>query len=304
MPIRVPFSIVYETDELVSLPEIIESLRGINEIGREVSALIEIMLDGVTVEALELSVIEISQKSPLTELLAASVAIALQPDLRKEIPGIFDSLTGSHAGHDYPAIITLLFSVVTIYGVHHALAALKGVYGNAHIQAKLDCVISDLANACGLSEEDIKRRLDRRFTPRRLRAAVFSALKVFLPSKNHHNAPMRIEPILFEKAVVAEVPSNAQMLDFDPSPTSRSLQKTSIEIHAQDLDRSKVGWAGIVRAVSSKRLRMELYPTIQPDKIYTKSHILGDIIVEFKIDADGEEVPSMFHLIHVYGEQA
>lgn len=126
-----------------------------------------------------------------------------------------------------------------------------------------------------------------------------AALQFFRPSKEHGNAAVRVGTRRIEPRIVATIPGEAQMFDFDDGATSRQITDVTIELHAQDVDRLKKGWAAVIPSVSKQRVRMELYPPIRPVDIYTKTQIFGDVIAVFKTNVAGEAEPSLYHLVRL-----
>jgi hypothetical protein len=122
-------------------------------------------------------------------------------------------------------------------------------------------------------------------------------LRFFRPSKSQGSVPIKVGERKFGKEVISEVPSDVTIAEFEDEEPSEEIKNVEIELHAQDIDRSKQGWAGVVPAVSKKRLRMEIYPTIKPEQIYTRPRVRGDVIVVSKRNEDGELEPYMFHLM-------
>jgi hypothetical protein len=102
----------------------------------------------------------------------------------------------------------------------------------------------------------------------------------------------RIEPTL-----IAEVPSDAQILEIDESPSTEPIENVRIGLRAQDMDRAKSGWAASIPKISGTRLRMQIYPPLKPEDIYTKKTILGDIILVSRRNDAGSMEPYMFHLV-------
>jgi hypothetical protein len=96
---------------------------------------------------------------------------------------------------------------------------------------------------------------------------------------------------------VAEIPAVSQPLEDEPDK-SEPFENVEIELHAQDIDKTKQGWAGVPRGHSNARLRMELYPPITPDELWGKGMIRGDIIL-VSHQKDGKVTPHMFHLVRL-----
>ena len=95
------------------------------------------------------------------------------------------------------------------------------------------------------------------------------------------------------------MPAEFELLDAEDSDATEQLEHVRIELHAQDIDRAKRGWAAIVPEISPNRLRMEIYPPLKPQDIYTKSQITGNIVLVSRRADNGEMEPYMFHLVRL-----
>jgi hypothetical protein len=273
-------------------------VRGIEELITEMGPLLEACVPGLAIERIEVSIREISQGS-LKELMWAAIFVAYQPDLEKEVPNLLEHLFGTKMGHDYPTIITVLFLLLTFYGLNFVHKRLAKLVESDRLHAQLDGLISEAANHCQITEERMRRILEERYAKGRIRQLVRASLRLFEPSKAHGNAGIRVSGRRIEPRLVSDVPSNAQMLDFEEPPLTRSLADVEIELHAQDIDRTRQGWAAVIPSLSRQRMRMELYPPISPVDIYTKSRIRGDIIVVFRLNAKSEQEPYLCHLVRL-----
>ena len=99
--------------------------------------------------------------------------------------------------------------------------------------------------------------------------------------------------------MVSVVPTEAQLESAEVPEIARPYQDVLIELHAQDVDRTKTGWAAVVPEVSPRRLRMEIFPPLKPEQIYTKQKIRGDIMLVSQKRSDGTYHPHMLHLLDI-----
>ncbi|NJO23198.1 MAG: hypothetical protein HC868_09935 [Sphingomonadales bacterium] len=99
---------------------------------------------------------------------------------------------------------------------------------------------------------------------------------------------------------IEEVPLASEITESKPEDETEPLMNVTIELHAQDMDRRKLGWAGIIPAISPDRLRMQIYPTIDPNEIYMKASLKGDVILVSRPQPDGSFKPYLFHLVKLH----
>jgi hypothetical protein len=300
---RLPHEVLYEIKDSITVEDVIESLLGTQEILREMGPLLEACIPGLIVERIEISIREISESS-LRELMWAAVFVSFQQDLEKEVPNLLEHLFGTKIGHEYPTITSILFLLLLFYGVDFVYRRLAKLAEGQRLRVQLDGLIREAAEHCKVSEERLRQILEERYARGHVRSLVRAAFRVFRPSKQHGNVGMRVAGRRIEPSFVADVPSDAQMLDFADPPSTRNLEDVEIELHAQDLDRSKQGWAAVIPSFSKERMRMDLYPPIMPVDIYTRSKIRGDVIVVFRQNAKGDQEPHICHLVRLSDQPA
>ena len=124
-----------------------------------------------------------------------------------------------------------------------------------------------------------------------------AAVKFASPSKGDNNAPIQVGEHRLEREDVAEVPAIAQPAE-EEADRQEPFEDVEIELHAQDLDKSSQGWAGIPKGHSQARLRMDLYPPISPTELWGKDKERGDIILVSRV-RNGRATPYMFHVVRL-----
>lgn len=295
---RLPHEIFYETDEPISVSDVIDSLLGTEEILTEMGPLLEACIPGISVEKIQISIKEISEGS-LREVVWVALFVAFQTDLEVEVPSLLEELFGTKVGHDYPVITTVFFLLLLFYGADFVYQRLSKMTEGSRIRAQLDGLVTEAAGHCKISEDKLRHVLEERYAKGRMRSLVRATLRVFRPSKQHGNSGFRVGGRRVEPRLVAEVPGDAQMLEYDEPPKTQALQDVAIELHAQDVDRTKQGWAAVIPSLSKQRMRMEIYPPIRPIDIYTRPTIRGDVMVVFRENAKGEQEPSICYLVRL-----
>ena len=81
--------------------------------------------------------------------------------------------------------------------------------------------------------------------------------------------------------------------------TSNYLSDVEIEIHAQDVDSARQGWAATIPGHVDKRKKMQIFPPVKPDDIWTKERVRGDVVIVSERQDDGELLPTMIHLLRI-----
>jgi hypothetical protein len=260
MEISIPHQVIFETEEPVPVSEIIASLLGAEQILRDVGPLFEEYYLGFKIDSLRVSVRLISQESPLKEFFYLGLVATYQKDLVKDVPAIIYNLTGNVVPAEYTTLVTIMFCLLAFYGVEYIYSQVNGKAFSKRLRAHTDELTKELSRETGVSEEKIKSILESKFGKGRIRVLGHAALSFFAPSKRESNAPVVIGNKRFDSETIAEIPSEAQIEEANVPEIMRPFESVQIELHAQDMDHAKQGWAAVVPTVTSKRLRMEIYP--------------------------------------------
>lgn len=299
MEYSVPHRVVYQTEDPIPVSEVVQSLIANERLLQELKPFLEACVPGLVIEVIRVTVRDISQASPLREILIATMLVTFQQDLAKEVPQLVEKLFGLPVTDQYDSLVTVVFCALVLYGIDFVYKKINKVTESNKIARQLDGLIRDVAADTGVSEDRIRKIIQEKYAKNKLNMLARSALQFFMPSRRHRNAPVLVGERKISSDIIAEIPSEAQIEDFQDDEASEILENVEIELHAQDVDRTKTGWAGVVPSISKRRMRMEVYPPVRPQDIYTKERIRGDVIVVSKRKDSGEFEPTVIHLIRV-----
>jgi hypothetical protein len=263
----------------------------------EIGPFLEDIIPGLAVDNIRVSVKEISQGS-LKEVMWAAIFIAFQKDLEQEVPPLVNEIFGTDIPHRYDTLVTVLFCLLLYYGADYLHRKATKLTETSRIKEQLDGLVEEVSQECHVSKDNIKHVLETRYTKTRINMLARAVIRVFTTSKNQNNSPMIIGDKRIEPRLIAEVPSNIKLLD-DEFIATEEFSNVKINLHAQDMDRSRRGWAAVIPDVSPRRLRMDIYPPIRPEDIYTRPSIVGDILLLSRSIDGGRMEPYMFHLIRL-----
>lgn len=298
MEISIPHAVTYDVPGPVPVDDIIESLRGTQSSAKEIETILESCLPGLTVDDIRVSVRSISQESPLREVFFISLFLTFKEDLEHEVPRMIEQWTNTPISEDYDTLITVCVMVLIFYGADYLYSKFKEKGNNSNINKQLDKLISDLALEMGCSEAYIRDVLKQKYEGQRLRKIAKAASRFFKPSKRQGNAGIKIGNREIKRATVAEVPGDISDDALEPQETSKQYANVEVELHAQDRDYAKRGWAAVVPSVSDKRMRMHIFPPTKPEELWTRQKVTGDVVIVFK-NHDGEYTPIECHLLRL-----
>jgi len=308
MDITLRHGIEYGVDDAVSIEDLIKSLDANARILRRSAELLSTLIPGLTLEPKYVSVTSLTQESPLREVFALSAVLAYQKELEGEVPQLIESLTGVHVSDQYDTLITVIVMIIAIYGISKAFEVLFPGRDKQQLVDTEDSLIEQAASVLGVATYRIRDAVAILFTGKQRRALVSASQKVFAPTRNQYGANIRMRNgvTLVSKEAVTLAQSAAGM-PFEPdeeadAPKTESEfhHRTKIILHAMDRDRKKVGWAGHIPSLFDGRIPMHLEKSQNPEAIFGKSEITGDILLTKEEDENGDMKPKEFLLVQTY----
>lgn len=302
MEIQFPHEFVYETAETADIADVIASLLGAEQLIRETAPLLQGCLQGVSIQKINVSVRSISQESPLRETLFVAMFLVYQKDLEHGVSVLSEQIIGSPIPAEFKTIATIAFCLLLYHGADFIFSQVNKNSFSKKIRAQSESLATELADECGISKERVQTILEKQYGKSRLRTIAQSALSFVAPSKRHNNVPILIGGRRIDSDIIKEIPSESQIESADVPDIARPHNNVLIDLHAQDVDRTKSGWAAVIPEISPRRLKMEIYPPIRPEDLYTKTRIRGDVMLISNKKTDGSYQPTTFHLINIRDE--
>lgn len=300
MQIEVPFRVDYEVKGVTPIEDVIESLISIKVLIEEGGYNLPHFVPGLMVEKVQVNVSQITQESPLRELLLVGMFLAFQKNLESEAPKMFETITGTHVPDEFKTILTLSVLIAIFYGAAYVKDLVSAGVRDTRIKRQLGNMITDLAGRTGKSEDEIRKFLDERYKPKgRAKTLAAAAFGFFKPSKTQANAPIRVNDKTIESEVLSDLPANYSYEQIMDAETATPFQRVELELHAQDRDRENSGWAAIPKGISEKRVRMRLMDGVTPDQLWGRNAVRGDIVVRYKRTGT-DMTPVEIHLTRIH----
>jgi hypothetical protein len=299
MRIEIPFEIRYETPNTVPIEDVIDGLISAKLLIEEGGYNLAHFVPGLQIEQVQVSIRSVTQESPLRELLLVALYAATQKDLEKEVPALFELVTGAPVPEQFKTLLTLSVLVAVFYGISYAKDLITHISTDSAVKRQLSALVEDIAGRTGRTTDQIKKLLDERYKPKsKIKLLAGVAFKFFKPSKAQSNAPIQVNDHQISTEIVSDVPSNYAYEKVLETESARTFSNVDLELHAQDKDKEASGWAAIPWGVSDKRLKMKLVDGVAPNELWRRDHIRGDIVVLYK-RVGTELVPTEIHLTRV-----
>ncbi len=290
--------VTYDIKGNASVADVANSLLANERLMRYAGIILEDCIDGFKVESIDVKVSKVTHNSPLAEALIGILIVAYQRDLVKEVPPIIEHFLGVKVSDKYKTIVTVLSMAIAIYG---ASAAAKAVFPDKET-TNLDKEYKALTYIAGdyisMPQARIEHSISTNLSGPIKQQVKKTGIDFFRPSKKEGVEILGPMGLKISKEAVQETPSDFDM-SLEDDLEQYPLQDVIIEIRAQDKDRKKQGWYAVINDVTEKRLKMQIYPTIDPNSIFGRDSIKGDVIVVNKKNTDGSYQPSMYHLVKI-----
>lgn len=293
--IRLPLTIVYETEGFTPVSDIIAALQAANEISKDVVSLLPSLFEGLKVEASSLNVRSLTQESPLREYFLLALIVAFQDGLKAEVPPMLEDMFNVHISEEYDTLATVIFMIVVFYGASIAIDAVKKTFTKSLPKAKLDDLIQVLAVETGRPAQDIRSIIEARFEkPAATSRLLLQVSQFFLPSQKAKNAPVRFDRDTIPSDTIREIPYTGSgeeaKQDFS---RYRPYTGVHLDLHAQDRDKSATGWAAVAATVSTTRLKVRVMDPVKPSDLWQRETVTADIVVVEKLTANGYQPTEM-----------
>lgn len=298
----------YDVIKPVAVEDVIKSLEANAKLINRSTVLLAELFPGIKFESATVSVRSLSQESPLKEIFALALVVAYQKELEAEVPALFEKLTGIHVSSSYDTLLTVLVMLIAIYGIDKAYETLFPGRDKKEITDTQGSLLAKASAVTGIAAERIRDAVGVLFTGRTHRATVIASQKLFAPTRGQLPSAIRTpqgEVLVRANAVAlaqsaAGIPYEGSDDDEKPRQDSDFKRNVTIVLHAMDRDRKKTGWAGHVPGLFDERIPMDLEKSLDPDTLFGKSEINGDILLITEEDEEGAMRPKNFLLVQAY----
>lgn len=227
-----------------------------------------------------------------------------QADIEDRVIGEIENMFGMDVPSEYEGLVTLGALAVTYVVARYAydrVARSKGEKSGAapNIVGNNNVVIQQIANASGHDEQLVERALDRTLPPSKRQALIPKVADFLRPAKKDPSSSIELKgaPNIMPETL-SEFPSDADLKNVDDT-TNVPLEGQTIDIRGTDRDKNNTGWGAVIvdNEQFPKRLPMDLYPTVDRERLAQYRIVKADLIVECDRRPDGCLRPKRIHLL-------
>lgn len=304
MEVTLLHDIEYEVTEPVAVEDLIKSLEANARLMRNAGTLLTAIAPGLQIEPQRISVVRLSQDSPLKELLAFATVITYQKELEEEVPSLIEAITGFEVSDRYDTLVTVLVMLIAIYGISKAFETIFPGRDKGALDSAAGALLRRAARITGVAARRIHDAIEVLFTGRHRRALVGASQRVFAPTRNQPSASIRSSTgdVLVSPAAVRDA-QGAAGIPYDPededapNTVAEFHRDMRIIVHAMDRDRKRLGWAGHIPSLFDERIPMHLEKSLDPEALFGRGDITGDVLLTLEEDENGDMRPKEFLLI-------
>ncbi|WP_157619376.1 hypothetical protein [Skermanella stibiiresistens] len=303
--------IEYPDNDGITLSDIAATLVAHERMLPIVASILERSIDGLKIEKIDITIEKI-QKGSLSEAFFVAIFAVFQKELDKEVPEVIERITGFSIDERYDTIVTVLFLIVLFYG-SRLLFSRRGKSEDGSkltstpfngvppaIEGNYNNYINIAAQNLSVSPKRIEEAVEQAVGKKSKGSVAKAAIDIFRPAKRGLSG--RIMPTGLPEIgrdVTRSFPDEIALAEFDDDSDVQHFPEATLEIRATDRDKVDRGWAGKLshHGMSTKRLTVRLYPTVDRDVLAATDAAQVEAILEFKQDSNGQSKPVCIHVL-------
>lgn len=299
--------IEYPDNYGISLSEIAATLIAQEKLIPLASEMLERIYPGLQVEKTRIG-LEFARHGSLTESFFVAILAVYQKDLDHNVPDFVEQMTGGHIPDEYRTLVTVFVLLLVYYGVK---AIGKKALKSRDVEAVSEPASATIINygtmlnfAAGQTGTDhrlIESALEHVAGAKRKGSVIRAAVDMMRPAKRGQPGRIRspgVPEIPVE--VVEEFPDTA-LAALDEGTEIEPFNNAILEVRATDRDKDSRGWAGKLHAgaMSTKRLKIQLSPSVDREALGTKLQARVDAIIESRRLEDDTLKPIRIHVVRL-----
>jgi hypothetical protein len=307
MQLFLPHKINYSADS-IPLSDVIESLQAQQRLLHEGVAVLARAAPDSDLRLVNIKVNSVTAGSLRIDLLLEMYHAYQESVDDKIIKGI-EALTGTDVPPEAEALVTIATLGVAYFVARYAYDAVfkkkkkedptLPAAPPIHIEGHYNNVVTVIAGQLNVPYEAVDKAFHDEITPAKRRQLVGRVTDFLRPAKSSPGSVIDVEGLgQIDAETIAEYPAEYDLADLGDT-SILNLPNAHIEIRALDRDSLKSGWKAKILGNDNfpQKLPMDLYPTIDAEKLADHRIITGDLAIEFIRDKDGTVRPKKMHLL-------
>jgi len=165
------------------------------------------------------------------------------------------------------------------------------------LQNNNNIVINICADMTHLHPDELKHHIEANIRDKEKLSK--NAIKVVHPAKRDKNSEITFDQNNSLKLDLNTIQAMPSFVPEDIDEMIEEFREVEVTIRATDLDSKRRGWAAVIPEISDRRVRLQIDPSVNVEKIIAKRTFLGDVTAVFKYDENGNEVPKFYYLRNI-----
>lgn len=294
--IELDHQVTYNTETHVEVSVVARALLASEALIKESVSLLDNLFPEASFSISDMRVENLSNNSPLKEILTVGVFMAFQDDLERQVPHLVEGLLGAQVSSDHKTLVTVGVIITAICVIDQIVQRLFPGKDIKELKGTYERQLKEASKLTGKSIEDIDAYLRANIGGKLKGRLAKAALEFFLPAKQDGGvAIIGSGGQLVSEAAIREIPHDVDFAELDKR-RFYELDDVSVDIHRSDIDSNSQGWRGAIDEVSEKILKIELFPEISPRDLYGKTGVTADVLIIEEQDAEGEWSPKVIHI--------
>ncbi|CAH1661989.1 conserved hypothetical protein [Hyphomicrobiales bacterium] len=305
MEATVRHALSYDVERSVQIDDLIKSLEANAFFIRSALRVLERVYPGLSIEDVRISVVSVSQSSPLKEILSAAIVVSYQKQLEEEVSNIILSSTGYQLPESIDSLVTVFVMIIAIYGISKCFDLIFPGRDRGPLKDTQHELASKASELTGKKRDEIEREMERELSGKTKAATLANSQKFFAPTRGQFNTSIEAGPQVTIPWAAIRLAQAAAGLPLDADDRQRVetqiLTSVDVVLHAMDLDRRSKGWAGHIPSVSDQRMPMKIDQSIEQESLFGRVSVVGDVLLALEFAPDGTWRPKDFTLLRIVG---
>lgn len=302
MQIEIPHSVVYDFTGRATVVEVAKSLIAQDKLFRDALCVLEACFPQLVFERSSLEVREVSQESPLKEVMIGVVVATYAPAFGEDMPDILKTLFGVDVPDSYDSIVSILILLIAIYGLDWLRKKLFPGQNNKELNLEKERLLVLAAERASVTESHMQEALLCSLAKRQ-RSIIRSSVDFLSPAKRLEARSIKVaDGTNIGEGAIKATPSEVELAQYEPPIDTMTIENALVKFRRHDIDKNQ-GWAATIEMLSKQRVAMHLAPDINPKTLFERSSVRGDVIVTSTRVDDGEYVPNLYYLQRIYDDE-
>ncbi|MAI32172.1 MAG: hypothetical protein CMM07_10955 [Rhodopirellula sp.] len=293
----------YSNKNKASIKEIAEGLVALDSLIRQTSPVLEALFPDYKVESIDVYLDEFRSGS-IWEDLVVKFVFGSQENF-DDVIGRARKKLGMEALMNNPQLFSAIVAVMILTGGAYYVGKDQNATPEkkATIEANNNTIIQIGGGMVDLEGEEFRALIENAVEDKDKLAK--DAVRIVKPAKRDSQASIEFSGhpgLKISSDTVKAMPDHVQ--EPDKEEQVEDYEELLLELRAIDLDSTKRGWGVVAPDLSTRRVKLQLDPTVNPEDLFDKRQVRGNVTVIFGLDKAGKKFPRLIFLREIVEEDS